>query len=124
MCVSLEPPSIPLLSTMPPPLQPKIFLGKTVICGFLLMLPVAILKGLWSNPRTHELARRWEETPAMWIGLALYALLVVALWIVWVAWHPSRAGREGKDGGGNEPQRRGGREENAEVADSPRLRAA
>lgn len=70
---------------MADPLRPmKTFLGKTMICGFVAILPITILEGMWSAPNTRELARKIDGTSAMWIAYAVYLLLIVGLWTLWV----------------------------------------
>lgn len=71
---------------MADPLRPmKTFLGKTLMCGFLGLLPIILLEGMWSDPHFRELARKLDGSAAMWISLLVYLLIVFLLWCRWVA---------------------------------------
>lgn len=62
----------------------KTFLGKTMVCVFLALLPVALLEGMWSDPGFREHARKFDGSMVMWITFSVYWLIVFFLWCRWV----------------------------------------
>ena len=70
---------------MADPLRPmKMFLGKTMVCFFLAVLPIVIMEGMWSNPDSREVARTLEGSSTTWIVIAFYILAVILIWCRWV----------------------------------------
>lgn len=63
----------------------KSFLGKTLVCGYLAVLPIALLEGMWSEPDMREYARMFDGSVAMWISFPIYLLIVFLLWCRWTA---------------------------------------
>ena len=62
----------------------KTLLGRTMVCGFLALIPYAVFESLWSDPQGREMARGLDDTAEIWISYAIYLLVVFMLWFRWV----------------------------------------